>query len=107
MKWKVGEIKSKGLKCDTKGCDYRDDSIEGKDYHKWVNATCPKCGHSLLTPNDFAFIKKLERRMLIANIICAPFVIVGNMFSKKHKDQYDHVASFGKENDQWVMKGIK
>jgi hypothetical protein len=105
MKWKIGEINSKGLKCDAKGCDYRDDSIEGKDYHKWVNAPCPKCGESLLTPKDFAFIKKLERTMLIVNIVCAPFVIIKSIFTKKQA-RYNHGASFSKENDRWVMKEI-
>lgn len=46
-----------GLKCDTATCDYRDDQITVDQYESYVNAPCPKCGASLLTPEDFAVVQ--------------------------------------------------
>lgn len=51
------EAEISGLKCDTVDCDYRDNSIQAADYESYVNAPCPKCGASLLTPDDYAIVK--------------------------------------------------
>ena len=42
----------KGIKCDNENCDYRDDTVDFKDYGPWLNKPCPKCGTSLLTEED-------------------------------------------------------
>ena len=42
-----------GIKCDRDSCGYRDDSVKFKDYKKWVNKPCPKCGMNLLTIKEF------------------------------------------------------
>ena len=107
MKWKIGDFKATGLKCDTKGCDYRDDSIQSKDYHKWVNATCPKCGHSLLTPQDYKLVKRLEIGMMIINIVCSPFVIVCSLFTKKTPFQNEPVLHMKKENNVWIAEEVR
>lgn len=41
-----------GLVCDNQDCDWRDDTIKLKDYKKWLNKPCPKCGMNLLTQHD-------------------------------------------------------
>lgn len=46
-----------GLKCDTPECDYRDDQITLEQYESHINAPCPKCGASLLTPEDYEIVK--------------------------------------------------
>lgn len=42
-----------GIKCDTQGCDYRDDSVKVEDYSDWLNKPCTKCGGNLLTQADY------------------------------------------------------
>ena len=59
----------KGLKCDTPGCTYRDETIEAKDYEQYINTKCPYCGGILLTKADYKLVKKLERRVNITNNI--------------------------------------
>ena len=63
---KVVDMKIKGIKCDNPICDYRDDSAEYKDYEKWLNKPCPKCGTNLLTEKDLNTTKNL---ILITDII--------------------------------------
>lgn len=46
-------IKISGIKCDNEQCDYRDDSVEFKDYPNWLNKACPKCGQNLLTQEEY------------------------------------------------------
>lgn len=48
-----------GLKCDNPECDWRDDTITFKDYKKWLNAPCPKCGQNVLTKKDYKLAKLL------------------------------------------------
>lgn len=48
-----------GLKCDAPTCDYRDDSITVDQYESLIDAPCPKCGASLLTPADYARVKQM------------------------------------------------
>jgi hypothetical protein len=49
-----------GLKCDAKGCDYRDMSVKFEDYPKWINRPCPKCGAPLLTQADYDTVAALH-----------------------------------------------
>lgn len=47
-----------GLKCDARGCGYRDDTIQIAQYRDHINAPCPKCGAPLLTEADFIAVAK-------------------------------------------------
>lgn len=47
----------KGIKCDNPECDYINMKVELKDYDKWLNKPCPKCGEILLTEEDYNSIK--------------------------------------------------
>ena len=59
----------KGLKCDTKGCDYRDMSVEFSDYQRYLDAPCPLCGGNLLTKSDYdAIVKSLKAVRFINKI---------------------------------------
>lgn len=60
-------IDIKGIKCDREGCGYRDDSVKFKEYKKWVNKPCPKCGMNLLTRKEFLLCKFLVITIKIAN----------------------------------------
>jgi len=42
-----------GIKCDH--CDFKDETVEFKDYGLWLNKPCPKCGENLLTREDYDF----------------------------------------------------
>ncbi len=42
-----------GLKCDNPTCDWKDDTIDRKDYESYINASCPKCGENILTQEDY------------------------------------------------------
>ena len=42
-----------GIKCDTPGCGYRDDSVTSEEYPNWVDKPCPTCGANLLSKEDF------------------------------------------------------
>ena len=46
-----------GIKCDNKKCDFKDMSVPYKDYPKWINKPCPKCGANLLTVHDYKICK--------------------------------------------------
>lgn len=64
----------KGIICDNPGCDYRDDSVEFKDYKAWLNKPCPKCGTNLLTKEDVRTIKRLIRYTKVINFLLNPFI---------------------------------
>lgn len=57
----------RGIKCDC--CDYRDDDVVVKDYKKWLNKPCPKCGANLLTKKDYRNVKFLLFFAAIYNAI--------------------------------------
>lgn len=63
------EINMSGLKCDNPKCDYVDMSIDFKDYEKWVNVKCPKCGEILLTEADYNNTKFLLAIVNLGNKI--------------------------------------
>ena len=41
-----------GLVCDNPKCDWEDTSIELEDFEKYIDYPYPKCGESILTPED-------------------------------------------------------
>jgi len=50
----IKSIDINGIKCDC--CDFKDTSVNFKDYELWVNKHCPKCNSNLLTPKDLSTI---------------------------------------------------
>jgi hypothetical protein len=56
-----------GIKCDNPRCDYKDMTVQFKDYKKWVNVSCPKCGSNLLTDADMKLVKRLVKVTKIIN----------------------------------------
>lgn len=65
-------INIKGLKCDAPGCDYIDKTIQPEQYESYLNAPCPKCGASLLTPEDLAMVKLLMASADYVNSVVGP-----------------------------------
>lgn len=63
------EMNIGGLKCDNPKCDYVNMDVNVKDYEKWVNAKCPKCGQILLTEADYRNTKFLLGTVELANKI--------------------------------------
>lgn len=56
----------KGIQCDNKQCDYKDETVEFKDYGAWLNKPCPKCGANLFTEDD---LNSLTMLVNVANIL--------------------------------------
>ncbi len=86
-----------GLKCDNPDCDWIDMSIPIKDYKKWINAPCPKCGSNLLTKQDYKMVKVLNGLVRVINFIY--FFIPKKWLKKKLEKKY---GSFD-ENDMARM----
>jgi len=63
------EITAHGLKCDAPGCCYRRNDVNMKDYKKWIDVPCPRCGAPLLTKADALAMKRLLRFTRIVNLI--------------------------------------
>lgn len=69
--YKVG-----GIKCDNPTCDFKDMSVEYKDFPVWLNKPCPKCGCNLLTQKDLDALKVLLGLVNIINLITSPFIFL-------------------------------
>jgi hypothetical protein len=87
---KLGVI---GLKCDTPTCTWQDMSIPRKDYPKWIDAPCPCCGASLMTPANFRSLKIMEALVLTINVVCFPVMVVRVLLGKKEYYQEVKVDS--------------
>jgi hypothetical protein len=65
------ELNISGLKCDY--CDYRDDSVLFSEYKDRIGSLCPKCGNSLLTPEEYKeclkMYKWIDRLDKVSNIL--------------------------------------
>ena len=65
----VARLTAVGIKCDTKGCDYKDMSFQPAtpaDYAKFLDVPCPVCGAPLLTQADLEstlWLKKTTDRI--------------------------------------------
>lgn len=59
-----------GIKCDTRGCGWRDDEVRFEDYPQWVNRRCPRCGGNLLTEADMATCLRVKRSVDQINVLC-------------------------------------
>lgn len=47
-----------GIKCDN--CDWQDLSVNVRNYDRYLNRPCPKCGCNLLTQEDYDFVRGLQ-----------------------------------------------
>lgn len=56
----VIQIRTGGLKCDNKSCNWKDTSIPFEEFSNWVNASCPKCGEIVLSVKDFENVVKVN-----------------------------------------------
>ena len=65
-------LKITGIKCDTPGCDYREDDVPMEDYEEWLDRECPLCGANLLTQDDLNTVKLMSAMVAIANKIDTP-----------------------------------
>lgn len=61
-----------GIKCDNPECDYMDQSVELKDYPKWLNKPCPKCGSNLLTQADYDNVQAIVELIEVINKSLGP-----------------------------------
>lgn len=68
MKNDIVKVIQWGLVCDNPSCDWRDDTIKFKEYKKWINAPCPKCGQNVLTEHDMENALKLNFAIQIVNL---------------------------------------
>ncbi|MET3505476.1 hypothetical protein [Halalkalibacter oceani] len=58
-----------GIKCDTKDCDYNDDSVKVEEYSEWLNKPCPKCGGNLLTQDDYDNVRMMINLTNVLNAV--------------------------------------
>lgn len=79
---KALELNIGGIKCDNAACDFRNDNVENKDYKKWLNKPCPKCGENLLTKADYRSTKFL---IILVNAINFISMFVPKKFKEKQK----------------------
>lgn len=69
---KAVQMKIGGIKCDTKGCDYHDDTVKVEDYADWLNKPCPKCNGNLLTQADYDNVQMMINIVNSLNKIYSP-----------------------------------
>jgi hypothetical protein len=70
------QSKIRGLKCDRPGCGWSDMTIPYKEYPKWLDCPCPKCGASVLTKADYATCRQVKRLELAVNVLAFPFAVI-------------------------------
>lgn len=73
-----------GIKCDY--CDYRKDDVNFKEYPEYINKECPKCGHNLLTEQDYNKCRYYLGGLFLYNVIVFPVHFVKYVFSKKYRE---------------------
>ena len=56
----------RGLKCDSPGCDYFDETAKPEESS--IGMPCPKCGASLLTEEDMAAIRLIQYAAHATNV---------------------------------------
>lgn len=81
--FKAIEYKITGIKCDH--CTYRDNSVQYKDYPKYLYRPCPECGHSLLTEGDYATCKKAIWEIRVFNVLGFPYHFFKYITSKEYR----------------------
>jgi len=63
----IADLLVSGLKCDNEACDYEDFDAKLEDYESYLNKPCPKCGESLLTPEDMETVNVLVKMTAMLN----------------------------------------
>lgn len=71
-----------GIKCDNPLCDYRDETVDYREYKEWINRPCPKCGANLLTKADYRAFKRLLALLKVSNFIAKALI---KLFPKKYE----------------------
>lgn len=61
------QIRTGGLKCDNKSCDWKDTTIPFEEFPNWVNASCPKCGENVLSVKDFENVVRMNTVVSLFN----------------------------------------
>ena len=84
--FKFFDYEIRGIKCDS--CDWKDESVNKKDYHKFLNTPCPVCGENVLTKQDYTFTKYLIIFSNILNVVVFPYHITLYLFSKKYRMKF-------------------
>ena len=94
---KAIELNIGGIKCDNAECDFRDNNIQHKDYKKWLNKPCPKCGENLFTKADYRNTKFLVALVNVINFIS---IFTPKRFKEKQKivEASVHMDGSGKMN---------
>jgi hypothetical protein len=90
------DVDFKGIKCDTVGCGYKDDSVTFNQYKDYVGRPCPKCGANLLTVKDYKFCKRIVGFAKFINKLPFP----------KSEDRYSATIDFDGKNDP-VIRDFK
>lgn len=90
------ELNITGIKCDV--CDYRDDTVEFKDYPNWLNKPCPKCGNNLLALKDYESCLRIMSGAKIVNKIGSVLKWINPFFyyRKIYGDQRKEVTLYQK-----------
>lgn len=101
------ELEISGIKCDTKHCNYRDDSVKFEDYPNWIDNPCPVCGGNLLTQKDYDRCIKMKKTIKIIHALrwINPFFYIRsayNFVTRKKTTYYYHETKY--ENDGSVTK---
>ena len=69
-----------GLKCDNPTCNYKDMTIDVKDYEQYIDSPCPKCEANLLTKKD---CKETQRMLKMVKVL-------NKIFPKRQDDSADN-----------------
>ena len=49
----IVEVRFKSISCSSKTCNYKARGVKFRNYHKWVDKPCPRCGDVLLSKSDY------------------------------------------------------
>lgn len=62
-------LEIKGIKCDTRHCNYASWEVPFEDYPNWINKRCPVCGSNLLTQSEYDRCISMYKRVDTINAI--------------------------------------
>jgi len=64
----------KNLKCDAEHCNHKEDIDTKVPLERYIGKSCPKCGESLLTQEDYETVQALQT---MAETLDSLFPVVG------------------------------
>lgn len=103
------ELNISGIKCDTRHCNYRDDSVKFDDYLKWINKPCPLCNSNLLTIKDYNSCVRMKNIIKLINVLkwINPIFYIKSVYRllTGKKKEYDNL-DIKYENDGSITKRI-